>query len=162
MKKTIANMNLRRKIFRVVLFGFLLIFATACSSTVRFSSKEQDKPNVPPHEHPWQGDHSLRQGKKICGVASYYADKFVGLSTASGEIYDPSGLTAAHRSLPFGSSVRVTNLKNGRQVVVRINDRGPVKTDRLIDLSKAAAQRIDMLQDGIVEVELLIIEIPTH
>lgn len=91
------------------------------------------------------------------GVASYYADKFNGRKTASGEIFDQKLLTAAHRTWPFESVVKVTNLANGKSVQVRINDRGPFVKDRLIDLSRAAAQKIDMLRSGTANVEISII-----
>jgi len=88
------------------------------------------------------------------GVASWYGPGFVGRHTANGEIYDPGQLTAAHRSLPFNTQVRVTNLVNGMSVVVRINDRGPFKRNRVIDLSRAAAEHIGMLREGTVPVSL--------
>ena len=88
------------------------------------------------------------------GLASYYADRFEGRPTASGEVFHTSSLTAAHRTLPFGTRVRVTNLDNGRCVVVRINDRGPFVRGRVIDLSPAAARKIDMLAAGTAPVRL--------
>jgi rare lipoprotein A len=91
------------------------------------------------------------------GSASFYGEELAGNPTASGERFDPAKLTAAHRTLPLGSRVRVTNLRNGESVVVRINDRGPFHGNRVIDLSKAAARRIDMLGQGTarVRIELL-------
>ena len=88
------------------------------------------------------------------GLASWYGPKFAGRQTANGEIFDPSQLTAAHKTLPFGTQVRVTNLNNGRSVVVRINDRGPFKPGRVIDLSRAAAERIGMIGSGTAPVSL--------
>jgi rare lipoprotein A len=88
------------------------------------------------------------------GVASYYAQKFQGRPTASGEKFDNGKLTAAHRTLPFGTKVRVTNLGNGRSVTVRVNDRGPFVRGRVIDLSYAAARRIDMVRTGIARVRV--------
>jgi rare lipoprotein A len=88
------------------------------------------------------------------GLASYYGVKFHGRPTASGERYDMYDLTAAHPVLEFGSRVEVTNLKNGRKVRVRINDRGPFKRGRIIDLSYAAAKRIGMLARGVVRVRV--------
>ncbi|GAB4129096.1 MAG: hypothetical protein OHK0045_10570 [Raineya sp.] len=88
------------------------------------------------------------------GMASYYAGKFNGRKTANGEIYDSKKLTAAHRTLKFGSMVKVTNLKNNKSVVVRINDRGPFAHSRIIDLSQVAAQEIDMLKTGTAKVKL--------
>lgn len=86
--------------------------------------------------------------------ASYYGEGFVGRPTASGEAFDPSQLTAAHRTLPFGSLVRVTNAASGKDVVVRINDRGPFHGNRDIDLSEAAAKEIGMIGSGTAKVTL--------
>ncbi|HEY7119303.1 MAG TPA: septal ring lytic transglycosylase RlpA family protein [Tepidisphaeraceae bacterium] len=90
-------------------------------------------------------------------LASYYAEKYQGRLTANGERFDVARLTAAHRTLPFGTRVRVTNLKNGRTVVVRINDRGPYIAGRIIDLTPAAARQLDMIQAGVVPVKLEIL-----
>lgn len=91
------------------------------------------------------------------GEASYYADKFQGRKTASGERYDKKKLTAAHRTLPFGTLVTVINLQNGKRVHVRVNDRGPFAGDRIIDLSRAAAAKIGLLRSGVAKVR---IEVP--
>jgi rare lipoprotein A len=88
------------------------------------------------------------------GVASWYGPTFHGGSTSSGELYDMYGMTAAHKTLPLPTYVRVTNLKNGRSVVVRVNDRGPFVANRLIDLSYTAAARLDMLREGTTLVEV--------
>ncbi len=92
------------------------------------------------------------------GSASYYAARFDGQRTASGERFDNDDMTAAHRTLPFGSLVRVTNPGNGRSVVVRINDRGPFTRGRLIDVSRAAAVELGMIARGHATVELALIE----
>jgi hypothetical protein len=97
----------------------------------------------------------VTKGKHLgAGVASFYGPGFAGRSTANGEKFNPAGLTAAHRSLPFGSRVRVTNVHNGRSIVVRINDRGPFVGNRVIDLSQGAAEQIGMVQRGTARVEL--------
>ncbi|OHV11224.1 hypothetical protein BH688_07845 [Kushneria phosphatilytica] len=88
------------------------------------------------------------------GEASYYASRYVGQQTASGERLSAQQLTAAHRSLPFGTRVRVTNLDNDRHVIVRINDRGPFTRGRIIDLSPLAARRLGMLRSGTAPVRL--------
>lgn len=88
------------------------------------------------------------------GDASYYANKFKGRRTASGEIFRQHKRTAASLTIPFGTKVRVTNLRNGKTVKVRINDRGPYVQGRIIDLSKKAARRLDMIRDGVVPVRL--------
>lgn len=92
------------------------------------------------------------------GSASYYAARFNGRRTASGERFDNADLTAAHRTLPFGSRVRVTNPASGRSVIVRINDRGPFTRGRLIDVSRAAAEELGMVARGHAHVELALIE----
>jgi rare lipoprotein A len=88
------------------------------------------------------------------GVASWYGPSFHGGNTSSGEPYDMYGMTAAHKTLPLPCYARVTNLKNGKSVVVRINDRGPFVANRLIDLSYSAAARLDMLREGTTLVEV--------
>ncbi|MGR2737304.1 septal ring lytic transglycosylase RlpA family protein [Billgrantia sp. Q4P2] len=88
------------------------------------------------------------------GQASFYADRYHGRRTASGEAHDRNALTAAHRSLPFGTRVRVTRLDNGRETVVRVNDRGPFIRGRVIDLSRRAAEELDMVGQGVVNVRL--------
>jgi len=92
------------------------------------------------------------------GVASWYGPGFHGQQTACGEEYDMYALTAAHKQLPFQSRVRVTNLDNGKQVVVRINDRGPFRKQRIIDLSFTAAQRLDMVEPGTARVRIEIVD----
>ena len=91
------------------------------------------------------------------GVASYYGNELAGNRTASGERFDPGQLTAAHRSLPFGSMVRVTNTSNGDSVIVRINDRGPFSHGRVIDVSTAAAREIGMHRSGTARVKLALL-----
>lgn len=90
--------------------------------------------------------------------ASYYHDKFNGRKTASGEVFSNSKLTAAHRTLPFGTKVKVTNLRNGESVVVTINDRGPFHASRALDLSKAAFDEIGSLHRGTMPVEYQVVE----
>ena len=91
------------------------------------------------------------------GTASYYADKYHGRPTASGEIFDMHQLTAAHPRLKFGTVVRVTNTANHRAILVRINDRGPFVAGRVIDLSLAAAEELQMVQSGLASVTLEVI-----
>jgi rare lipoprotein A len=91
------------------------------------------------------------------GLASWYGPGFHGRRTASGTVHTGAALTAAHRSLPFGTRVRVTNLRNGRTVVVVVDDRGPFVRGRVIDLSRAAARRLGMVRDGVVPVRLEVV-----
>jgi len=92
------------------------------------------------------------------GRISMYGNDFAGRKTASGEPFDPTALTMAHRTLPFGTRVRVTNLENQRTVEVVVNDRGPFMSGRIADLSEAAARRIGMVADGVVEALLDVIQ----
>lgn len=95
-----------------------------------------------------------KASQRLEGMASWYGPGFHGRKTANGERFDSQALTAAHRSLPFGTRVRVTNLNNGRSVTVRINDRGPFVGNRIIDLSAGAARSIGMIQSGVARVRL--------
>lgn len=88
------------------------------------------------------------------GIASFYSEKYNGRATASGEIFRDNKMTAAHKTLPFGTKVKVTNLANGKKIKVRINDRGPFVAGRIIDLSKKAAEKLDMINAGISQVML--------
>jgi rare lipoprotein A len=93
------------------------------------------------------------------GKATYYGDSLAGNKTASGEVYDPRAFTAAHRTLPFGTVVRVVRLDTQRYVYVRITDRGPFgNRQRIIDLSKIAAERLGMLRAGVVKVRVEVLE----
>lgn len=108
---------------------------------------------------------SPAQPKRVqLGLASYYGPGFHGEETASGEIFDQREMVAAHRTLPLGSVVRVTNLENSRQVVLRVIDRGPYgrnfRKGTIVDVSKGAAQRLGFIRDGIVRVRLEVLELP--
>lgn len=97
------------------------------------------------------------RGYSETGYASYYADRYHGKKTASGELYRNNLNSAAHMKLPFGSMVRVTNLANGKSVVVKVNDRGAFKSGRIIDLSKSAFSSIANIRDGIIKVKVEVI-----
>jgi len=98
-----------------------------------------------------------KRGTKLRGSASFYADDFHGKKTANGEIFDMNGLTCAHKTLPFNTWLEVKNLKNGRTVIVRVNDRGPFVGNRIIDLSLGAAKELHMLDDGVVDIEATVV-----
>lgn len=121
----------------------LVVVLSACSST-RKTSDWHDISNYPPHE--------ILETEE--GVASYYHNKFHGRLTANGERYDRHELTAAHPDYPFGTWLRVISLGNGNSVIVRVNDRGPFAKSRIIDLSRAAAEQLDMIHDGVMEVRV--------
>ncbi|MBI1804062.1 MAG: septal ring lytic transglycosylase RlpA family protein [Ignavibacteriae bacterium] len=102
---------------------------------------------------------TLTSGYAEEGMASYYADEFHGRQTSNGETYDMNQMTAAHKTLPFNTKVRVTNSETGKSVIVRINDRGPFKDNRIIDLSLAAAKELEMIGHGTARVRLEIIQL---
>ena len=105
---------------------------------------------------PWAGRKG-EPGYKQNGVASWYGPGFHGKKTANGETYDMHAMTAAHKELPFDTIVEVLNRDNGRRVKVRINDRGPFVAGRIIDLSRRAARKLDMIDLGVVTVEVKVV-----
>jgi rare lipoprotein A (peptidoglycan hydrolase) len=123
--------------------GIKTLDATADEAVPEALARPEDAARVAPAAKP------LGSGR-----ASYYGEELAGNPTASGESFDPTKLTAAHRTLPLGSRVRVTNTRTGDAVVVRINDRGPFHGQRVIDLSKAAARKIGMVRAGTARVKL--------
>jgi len=94
------------------------------------------------------------------GIASWYGEQFQGNPTASGEVYDMNGLTAAHRSLPIGTKLKVTNLRNQRSLIVRVNDRGPFISNRILDVSKAVAFRLGFMASGLAMVHCEVVSFP--
>lgn len=104
-----------------------------------------------------KGFADLDMGVKERGMASWYGDAFHGEATASGEPFDMEALTAAHRTLPLGTVIKVTNILNGRQIRLRINDRGPYVSGRILDLSYAAAQGLEMVGKGVAAIQLEVV-----
>ena len=94
------------------------------------------------------------------GKLAWYGSKFAGRKTASGQRYDPNALTMAHKTLPFGTRVKVTNLANKRSVELRVNDRGPKQADRIGDVSHAAAKRLGMVRAGVIDAEVTVVAPP--
>jgi rare lipoprotein A len=128
-----------------IFLGGLLLLVSSCE-LIKSSTNTAD-PNIA----------SLKPGDLFAkGQASYYGGKFHGRKTASGEVFDKRKITAAHKTLPFKTYVEVTNLKNGKKVIVKINDRMPKTSKRIIDLSEEAAKQLGMIRDGVVNVELRI------
>tara|TARA_R110002126_G_scaffold288548_1_gene442386 strand:+ start:11502 stop:12197 length:696 start_codon:yes stop_codon:yes gene_type:complete len=138
-----------------VLVGTItLLFLISCGTTRRGSKPGAEAPaktntsNLP-----------TKKGKLIeTGVASWYGPNFNGRLTANGETFDMNGISAAHRTLPFNTEVIVENLDNGKSIRVRINDRGPYAKDRIIDLSKGAAQAVDMIGPGTANVRVFLVK----
>ena len=132
---------------------FIFLFLYGCTTSPRFGSTERSR------------DATLTSAYRdraailtVEGVASYYAHDFHGRKTANGEIYNMYDMTAAHKSFPFNTIVRIRNLSNDKNIIVRINDRGPFVVGRIIDLSLGAAQKIDMVQSGTTQVRLEVLE----
>jgi rare lipoprotein A len=108
----------------------------------------------PPGARAPNNQETKKTPREEIGEASFYAGRHHGKETASGEPFDQNALTAAHKSLPFGSRIEITNLENDRSVVVRVNDRGPFADGRIVDVSLAAAKALGMKEDGVVRVRL--------
>ena len=144
----------------LILFGSLIL--QSCSSAPRFTTDNGSGRKTPEvrsseevKEEPRVADESgLKPIKTVYGIASYYGEKYNGKQTSSGEIFHMNSLTAAHRDYPFGTVVKVTNLSNGKTVLVKINDRGPLVEGRIIDLSYGAAKILGMLASGTARVRL--------
>jgi rare lipoprotein A len=140
----------------LLMAAVLLAVLTACSTPL--NRDRAGSSGTPPSNRtaePGELGRTAEPGELGRGKASWYGPGFQGKRTASGERFDMNQLTAAHRTLPFGTRVRVRNIKNGREVVVRINDRGPQIQSRIIDLSKAAAAELDLVRAGEAPVLLL-------
>ena len=177
------NSSSLTKLFLSLLPLITVVFA-GCTGSPRFASKERATQSFdstaisPPATAVARGQTEPREnvetrsqvesaiGEKASGralltlegVASYYADEFHGRLTSNGETYDMNGLTAAHRTFPFGTKVRVTNLENNLTVIVRVNDRGPFKEGRIIDLTLGAAKDLEMIRNGTARVKLEVLE----
>lgn len=104
--------------------------------------------------------HTLHEGSTQIGQASWYGKEHDGKKTASGETFDMEEMTAAHRTLPMNSKVKVTSLSNGKSVIVKVNDRGPFSKGRIIDVSRSAAKKLDMITKGTDKVKIEVLEIP--
>ncbi len=130
--------------YLLLFFHIIFLMLCGCTSSPRYRSG--------PGERAPGGYYQV-------GVASYYGREFHGRKTSNGELYDMNAMTAAHPNLPFETLIEVTNLANGRKIVVRINDRGPWVEGRIIDLSYAAAKRLDVIDSGTAKVGVKIMRI---
>ena len=109
---------------------------------------------------PMSASARVKHGHTQKGVASYYHDSLHGRKTASGEVYNKRILSAAHKSLPLGTKVRVTKVSNGKSIVVRVNDRGPFVKGRIIELSRRAARKLGIINSGVAKVEVEVLSVP--
>ena len=131
-----------------------------CSNAPRYYKSENTNVNRPSKKVSKSGKEKKFKGhrKIIKGISSFYAEDFHGKLTANGEVYDMYGLSAAHKTLPLNTIVRVTNLSNGKSQILRINDRGPYIDGRILDCSYGAAKKLDFLTEGTTEVEIVVME----
>ena len=147
-----SNKTHTRSFVTSLLFFTSVFIFIGCSSSPRFTSDRGQGRRVVQTE-------KIALGSGIEeGVASYYADQFDGRQTSNGETYDMYALTAAHPTHPFNTTVRVTNLNNGRSVILRINDRGPFLKDRIIDVSYTAAKQLQMIGTGTAPVRVEVVD----
>jgi rare lipoprotein A len=146
---------------RRIAHGLAVFFCVASLGAAQGDSGSAPHRSGPVRPQPKAATKSAKKPKPYqVGTASWYGSYFQGKDTASGEAYNMYDFTAAHPSLPLGTYVRVTNLRNGRAVVVRINDRGPVVDGRIIDMSYGAAQALGMKSRGLQQVRLDLVEAP--
>ena len=136
----------------VWLFAFLI---PACTKSIAPTPTTPEKPKPYRVGNTWYQPVSDAKGFKARGIASWYGKKFHGRKTSSGEIYNMYAVTAAHKTLPLGTHLSVTNLNNNQKVIVRVNDRGPFVRGRIIDLSYAAAKKLEMISAGTAPVEIM-------
>jgi rare lipoprotein A len=136
----------------------LLILFSACGSAPRFTSRDSRFNRPVPRNEELTRYEDAPVLETVIGTASYYADKYNGLITYSGEVYDMNGLSAAHPKYQMGTIIRVTNLSNNKSVIIPINDKMPFRPDRIIDLSLGCARELDMVIVGTTEVKVEVLE----
>ncbi len=136
-----------------------LLIGFAAVALIALSARTEARP-ANETESPPLGSLTPPAASGEVGIASWYGEDFDGNPTASGEVYDMNGLTAAHPSLPLGTKVKVTNLRNKRSTILRVNDRGPYVQGRLIDVSKAAAYSMGFMASGLALVEVKVVRYP--
>ena len=149
-------MNISKRLHSEYLLTYSFLFVlvsmlTGCTASPRFVSRDGESGSS-------DGGRKVISSTIEEGMASYYADQYNGRQTSNGEIYDMYALTAAHPTHPFNTKVKVTNLDNGRSVILRINDRGPFKKDRIIDVSYTAAKQLQMIGPGTARVRVEVLE----
>jgi len=149
------------KIYFFISF-FLSIVLIGCTASQRFGKEDKEKESGSRYErnksYDDEPDNNNNALETVRGIASYYADKYHGRQTSNGEIFNMYDLTAAHKTYPFDTIVKVTNLSNGKSVKLRINDRMPDYNPRIIDISYKAAIELDMLVSGIADVKLEVLK----
>lgn len=161
------------RLYRIFLLHVLVVIFISCTAAPRYTSKADKRQSKALHKTPKptnsakqddvmpsnDPEGNYKKGMVLKGWVSYYGPGFHGRLTANGEVYDQNKLTCAHKHLPFNTKLKVTLLKTGKSVIVRVNDRGPYSKGRIIDLSVEAARRIGMLKMGTGEVKAEIIQL---
>ena len=132
---------------------------TSSKNKVTKSTNNTSKSSANDNRRYSSNSNSKIRNDVIIGIASWYGPNFHGKLTANGEVFDQYGVTAAHKTLPLGTVVRVTNLDNDKSIILRINDRGPYVGDRVLDCSYGAAKKLDFMKTGTANVEIRIIEL---
>ena len=140
-------MRLVRSALAVVPVAFAITVSACGTGSPRFTSTSSTSSDIE---------------SELEGIASYYAEEFDGRQTANGETYDMNALTCAHRTLPFNTRLKVTNLENGSTVILRVNDRGPFKAGRIVDVSLSAAKQLGMIPTGTARVRLTVLSTPSR
>ncbi len=144
---------------KIIAIILVIIFFHACSSVPRFTSKKNVYENIPKKINADYSSYEKLPALEIqIGTASFYADKYNGRITFSGEVYDMNGISAAHPSYPMGTILRITNLDKNKTIVARVNDRMPERDDRIIDLSLGSAKELDFIKEGLVKVKIEVLE----
>ena len=130
----------------------MMTFSQSCSNSPRYNRNNQ-KPAI------LKSNSKINKSQKVFyGISSYYGQKFHGKLTANGEVFDMYGLTAAHKTLPLNTIIRVTNKANDNALILRVNDRGPYVGNRILDCSYGAALKLDFLNQGTAEIKIEVIE----
>ena len=137
------------------------LMLTGCASEPRYTTGPRSERRVSPRAtaRPLSASSRVRKGMVLSGISSFYGPDFHGKTTANGEVYDMYGVSAAHKTLPFNTIIRVTNLKNNRSLIVRVNDRGPYIKGRMLDLSYGAALKLGFVVDGTTRVKVVVLEV---
>lgn len=139
---------------KYILYIILILFLFNCTSSPRYGSGDY----LPKNNSTSKISKNFKNKKILIGESSYYADDFHGKITANGETYDMYGLTAAHKTLPLNTIIKVTNLSNKKTAILRINDRGPYAKGRILDCSYGAAIKLGFLDQGVTRVKIEVIE----
>ena len=130
----------------------MMTFSQSCSNSPRYNRNKQKPVRL-------KSNSKINKSQKVFyGISSYYGQKFHGKLTANGEVFDMYGLTAAHKTLPLNTIIRVTNKANDNSLILRVNDRGPYVGNRILDCSYGAALKLDFLNQGTAEIKIEVIE----